>query len=224
MNFFKTKFRQTKKLPDWIFAVAATLIKVLFKCLYRCEVNDRHNLCQDGRGAIGMAWHNRLLFFAPALPGPARKRTMAVVSPSRDGQYIADFLKYFDVGALRGSSRRQGANALLGAIHAIQEGKNIAFTPDGPRGPRYVLKPGPIVLASKTGAPIYPIGLNYSRYWSVKSWDAFQIPKPGAKITLDFGDPIYIPADLDADGIEHWRQIVEKAMNEINAVDLPLNS
>ena len=205
-----------KKLPDWIFAFAAALMKILFKCLYRYELVDKNNICQLGRGMIGMAWHNRLLFFAPALQGPAQKRTVAVVSASRDGQYVADFLKYFGIGALRGSSRRQGANALLGAISAIKEGKNIAFTPDGPRGPRYVLKPGPIMLASKTGAPIYPIGLNYSKYWSAKSWDALQIPKPGAKISLVIGDPIHVPADLDADGIEHWRQIVEKAMREIN--------
>ena len=218
MNFLKTKFRQTKKLPDWIFAVAAALIKVLFKCLYRFEISDKYDICQKGRGIIGMAWHNRLLFFAPALPGPARERTMAVVSPSRDGQYVADFLKYFGVGALRGSSKRQGANALLAAIHAINDGKNIAFTPDGPRGPRYVLKPGPIMLASKTGAPIYPIGLNYSKYWSARSWDALQIPKPGARITLVVGDPIHVPADLDADGIEKWRKIVENAMNEVNSV------
>ena len=216
MSFFKTKFRQMKKLPDWIFAFAAALMKILFKCLYRYELVDKNNICQLGRGMIGMAWHNRLLFFAPALQGPAQKRTVAVVSASRDGQYVADFLKYFGIGALRGSSRRQGANALLGAISAIKEGKNIAFTPDGPRGPRYVLKPGPIMLASKTGAPIYPIGLNYSKYWSAKSWDALQIPKPGAKISLVIGDPIHVPADLDADGIEHWRQIVEKAMREIN--------
>ena len=216
MNFFKTKFRQTKKLPNWIFVFAAALIKFLFKSFYRVELVDPKNLCNSASGAIALAWHNRLLFFAPALPGEARNRTVAVISASRDGQYVADFLQYFNVGALRGSSRRQGANALLGAIHAIKEGKNVAFTPDGPRGPIYVLKPGPVVLASKTGAPIYPLGLNYSKYWSAKSWDAFQIPKPGAKISLVIGEPIYVPADLDADGIEHWRQIVEKAMNEIN--------
>ena len=216
MPSLKQKFRKMKKLPHWLFAIPAALIKILFKCCYRFELIDKNNVANTARGMIGLAWHNRLLFFAPALPRASRKHTVAVVSASRDGQYIADFLSYFRVGALRGSSSRRGANALLGAIHAIQENKNVAFTPDGPRGPIYKLKPGPVILASKTGAPIYPIAINASRYWSVKSWDAFQIPKPGAKLTLIIGDPIHVPADLDEAGLEKWRQIVENAMNEIN--------
>lgn len=216
MNFFKHQFRQTKKLPDFIFAIAALLIKTMFKCLYRFEIIDKTNIIDTGRGVIGLAWHNRLLYFAPALPRKIRKHTLAVVSASRDGQYVSDFVKFFAVGTLRGSTRRKGANALLGAIHAIQDNKNVVFTPDGPRGPRYVLKPGPIMLASKTGAPIYPIALNYSKYWSAKSWDAFQIPKPFSKITLIIGDPIQVPPNLDAEGIEKWRLTVEQAMNAIN--------
>ena len=216
MPGLKYKFRKMKKLPDWLFAFPAALIKILFKCCYRFEIIDKHDVANTARGMIGLAWHNRLLFFAPALPRASRKHTVAVVSASRDGQYISDFLRYFGVGALRGSSSRRGANALLGAIHAIQENKNVAFTPDGPRGPKYKLKPGPVILASKTGAPIHPIAINASSYWSVKSWDAFQIPKPGAKLTLIIGDPIYVPANLDEAGLEKWRQIVENAMNEIN--------
>ena len=140
---------------------------------------------------------------------------MAVVSASRDGQYVADFIKQFGIGSLRGSSSRRGANALLGAIHAINEKKNVAFTPDGPRGPRYVLKPGPVILASKTGAPILPVSINASRYWEIKSWDGFQIPKPGAKITMIIGETIKVPADLDAEGIEKWRKTVEDALNAV---------
>ena len=216
MKFLKKKFRQKKKLPTWLFAFPALLIKSMFKCLYRFELIDKHNVAKTARGVIGLAWHNRLLYFAPALPRSVRKHTMAVVSASRDGQYVSDFISFFGIGALRGSSSKKGANALLGAIHAINECKNVVFTPDGPRGPRYVLKPGPVMLASKTGVPIYPIAINSSKYWSVKSWDAFQIPCPGAKITLIIGDPIHVPSDLDADGIEKWRQITEQAMNSLN--------
>ena len=72
------------------------------------------------------------------------------------------------------------------------------------------------MLASKTGAPVVPLAINASRYWSVKSWDGFQIPKPFAKLTMIIGDPIMVPADLDADGIEKWRKIIEESMNNIN--------
>lgn len=216
MGVLKRKFRSVKKLPDWIFILPALLMKFIFKCFFRFELIDKNGSVERARGYIGMAWHNRLLFFAPAFPRRIRKRSVAVVSASRDGQYVSDFIKCFGIGSLRGSSSKKGVNALLGAIHAIKEGKNVVFTPDGPRGPRYVLKPGPVMLASKTGAPVVPLAINASRYWSVKSWDGFQIPKPFAKLTMIIGDPIMVPADLDADGIEKWRKIIEESMNNIN--------
>lgn len=216
MGVLKKKFRSVKKLPDWIFVLPALLMKLIFKCFFRFELIDKNGSVERARGYIGMAWHNRLLFFAPAFPRRIRKRSVAVVSASRDGQYVSDFIKCFGIGSLRGSSSKKGVNALLGAIHAIKEGKNVVFTPDGPRGPRYVLKPGPVMLASKTGAPVVPLAINASRYWSVKSWDGFQIPKPFAKLTMIIGDPIMVPPDLDADGIEKWRKIIEESMNNIN--------
>ena len=216
MGAIKNKFRSIKKLPDWVFVFPALLIKFIFKCFFRFELIDKNNIISDVRGVIGLAWHNRLLFFAVAFPKHIRVRCAAVVSASRDGQYVSDFIKCFGIGSLRGSSSKKGANALLGAMHAIQDGKNVVFTPDGPRGPRYVLKPGPIMLASKTGAPLIPIAINASRYWSVRSWDAFQIPKPFAKLTMVIGDPVYVPAGLDSDGIEEWRKITEERMNAIN--------
>lgn len=215
MSSLKQKFRNIKKLPGWIYFFPALLIKLTFKCLYRFELVDKYDSVNKARGVIGLAWHNRLLFFGTAVPRQTRKHTMAVISASRDGQYLADLLKYLGIGALRGSSSKKGANALLGAIHAIEDKKNVVFTPDGPRGPRYVLKPGPIMLASRTGAPILPVSLNASRYWACKSWDGFQIPKPGAKLTMILGEFINIPPDLDAEGIEKWRKIVEDKLNEL---------
>ena len=215
MSTLKKKFRDIKKFPDWIYFLPALLMKVIFRCLYRFELIDVHDAVNNARGCIGITWHNRLMFFAASVPKAIRKRTMAVVSASRDGQYVADFIKQFGIGSLRGSSSKRGANALLGAIHAISEQKNVAFTPDGPRGPRYVLKPGPVILASKTGAPVLPVSINASRYWEIKSWDGFQIPKPGAKITMIIGEQIKVPADLDAEGIETWRKTVEDALNKI---------
>lgn len=216
MGVIKKKFRSVKKLPDWVFVFPALLMKFIFKCFLRFELIDKDNIVENAHGAIGLAWHNRLLFFAAAFPKRIRVRCSAVVSASRDGQYVSDFIKCFGIGSLRGSSSKKGANALLGAIHAIQDGRNVIFTPDGPRGPRYVLKPGPVLLASKTGAPVIPLAINASRYWSVRSWDAFQIPKPFAKLTMVIGEPIHVPADLDSDGIEKWRKIIEDKMNAIN--------
>lgn len=216
MGIFKKKFRDIKKFPDWIYWFPAMLMRLWFRIMYKVERIDTANMSELAEGMIGLAWHNRLLFFPVAFKKRMRQRCAAVVSASRDGQYVADFIKQFGISSLRGSSSRKGANALLGAIHAIEAKKNVVFTPDGPRGPRYTLKPGPVMLASKTGAKVIPVAINASKYWECKGWDGFQIPKPGAKITVIIGEPIAVPPGLDSDGIEEWRCRLENVMRELN--------
>lgn len=215
MGYFKQKFRSIKKFPSWVYWFPAQIHKVVFHLFYRLEIIDPRDFCNKNGRVIGLTWHNRLLFFPAAFPKHTLKRTVAVISASRDGQYIADFAAQYGLESVRGSSSRGGASAQLGAFQAIKEGKNVVFTPDGPRGPRYVIKKGPIQLASKTGSKIVPVVLNASACWSLRSWDGFQIPKPFSKLTLVLGDPIDIPENLDADGIEHYRQLVEQALRDI---------
>ena len=100
----------------------------------------------------------------------------------------------------------------------------VSFTPDGPRGPRYHMSKGPIHLASMHQVPIVPVTVNASRYWECKSWDRFQIPKPFSTLTVVLGEPISIPADLDAEGLEKYRKIVEDTLNKVSGVrveDIP---
>ena len=215
MNTLKKKIRQVKKLPTWLFCFPAVLMKIIFRLFYRFKLVDPHNLCQNPRQIIGITWHNRLMFICPAFPKKIMRNTSAVISASRDGQYLADFLSFFGANALRGSSSRKGANALLGAIHAIESGRNVVFTPDGPRGPKYQIKNGPIATAAKTGAVIVPFVLNSSRCWKLKSWDEFQIPKPFSTLTMIIGDPISIPADADAETLEKYRKAAEDALLSI---------
>ena len=96
-----------------------------------------------------------------------------------------------------------------------KEGKNVCFTPDGPRGPKYQMKLGPVHLASLTGARILPLSINFSSCWELKSWDNFQIPKPFSKITLIMGDTIPIPPNLDAKQLEEQRQKVQDILMSI---------
>ena len=215
MGSLKHKFRQIKKLPVWIYWFPATLMKLSFKLLYRFELVDPYNLTKDPQKLVCITWHNRLLFICMAFPKHAMHNTSAVISASRDGQYLADFMKFFGVEALRGSSSRKGANAMLGAIHQIESGRNVVFTPDGPRGPKYQIKNGPVAVASKTGALLVPFVLNSSRCWKLKSWDEFQIPKPFSKLTMVVGKPIAVPPDLDAEGLEKYRLLAEDALKEI---------
>ncbi len=215
----KHAFRQKKKLPDWVFAPLALSLKFL-KAIMRTETIDP-NGCMNPETYpyITVTWHNRLLFFPAMFPKRARKRTTALISASRDGQYVADLVKQFGIESARGSSSRKGAMAFGESLEHLKRERNVSVTPDGPRGPKYVMSLGPIALAAKTGTPILPVAVNYSSYWQLGSWDNFQIPKPWAKISLVLGDPIAIPKGLSKEEMEPWREKVEQALNKISLVN-----
>ena len=217
MKSIKKRFRRIQKLPTWFFFFPSFILKCVCAIFFRRKISDPHNLIETAAGCVTVTWHNRLLFFPAVFPQKARIRTVAVVSASRDGQYVSDLISFFGIKAMRGSSKKGGANALLGATRALQDGFNVSFTPDGPRGPKYTMSRGPIYLASAHTTRIIPISINASRYWSIKSWDNFQIPKPFSTLTLVIGTPIEIPANLDAGGIEEWRLKVQNALMEITA-------
>lgn len=132
-------------------------------------------------------WHNRLFVmpgmfqrFFPGRPGAA------LTSASKDGEILAAFVSRFGIRPIRGSSSRGGGRALVEMKRAIADGFVMALTPDGPRGPRYHLNPGIVKLAQITGGFILPVHVTYSRFWQLKSWDGFMIPKPFARIDIIF--------------------------------------
>ena len=219
----KKHFREIKKFPDWIYWLPARLM-MLWRAFLPVTIVDPNGLLEEYRHApkrvcIINIWHNRLLMLPPIFELPLRKRTVAVISASRDGQYIADFAAQFGVKSVRGSSTRQGVRVLHDAIKTIKGGCMVIFTPDGPRGPRYHMSKGPIHIASKLGIPVVALGINYTAYWSVKSWDGFRIPKPWAKLTLIIGKELHIPSDLTADELEYWRKEAEDELNRASLVE-----
>jgi lysophospholipid acyltransferase (LPLAT)-like uncharacterized protein len=210
------KIKKVKKLPGWLNFLAGLLIKLLIHSLYRIKLVDPNDCIHTKENFVLVIWHNRLIFMPAVFPAIARKRTKAVISASRDGQYIADIVRQFGVQVLRGSSSRKAASVQLNAIKAINDNWHVCFTPDGPRGPKYNMHRGPIHLASLTKHRITPMMINASRYWQLKSWDNFQIPKPFSKLEVVFGDPIAIPPDLeDKKDLEAWRKKVENKLMEI---------
>ena len=220
MNALKKKFRDIKKFPDWIFVPIVLLFRG-YKYLMRRKIIDRVGCMEKQEPpAIALVWHNRLMFFPLMFPKRLRKHTSAVISASRDGQYVTDLVRWMGVESIRGSSSRKAFNAVSGAIHALESKRYVAFTPDGPRGPRYHMSSGPIYLGSKLQILVHPIAINYSSYWELKSWDGFQIPKPFAKVTMIVGEGIHIPPDLSDEEIEKWRVKVENKLKEISGVPL----
>jgi lysophospholipid acyltransferase (LPLAT)-like uncharacterized protein len=125
-----------------------------------------------------------------------RSRGIAVMtSRSFDGEYIARIIERFGFVAVRGSSSRGGPTALLGMNRALADGRIAAFTIDGPRGPRFMAKPGPVMLARMSGAPILCFYLAVDRPWILHSWDAMMIPRPFSKVHVRWTKLIHVPPD-----------------------------
>ncbi len=160
----------------------------------RIEHEERWRPLHDsGRPHVFLLWHEVLL---PLLWHHRGQDIAIVVSENRDGQYLADFARTLGYRAVRGSSSRGGARALLGAVRELRSGRAVAFTPDGPRGPRRELKAGVVAAAQRGGGIIVPIHARADREWRLDSWDRFLIPKPAARVTVTYGRPFEVaPGD-----------------------------
>ena len=158
---------------------------------------------------IYATWHGRLLLL-PYLYG--HRGAHVLTSRSRDGELVTRWIRRFGLDPVRGSSSRGGADALRVLARALRAGREVVVVPDGPRGPREVLKPGVIALARLSGTPIVPMAVGASREWRLRSWDEFQIPRPFARCVVRFGEPIHVSRAADRSGEEAARKDVEAAL------------
>jgi lysophospholipid acyltransferase (LPLAT)-like uncharacterized protein len=178
----------------------------------RREEKSVEPLLTAGAPLIYVVWHARLLL----LPYLYRRRGLrALVSRSEDGAMVADFVRRFGFVTVRGSSSRGGAEGLRSLTRAVRKGHSVVVVPDGPRGPREVLKPGVVWLARLTGAHVVPAALGASSEWRARSWDEFRIPKPFSRCVVRFGEPILVPRDIDGAGEESARKEIEAALSAV---------
>ncbi|MEO8649755.1 MAG: lysophospholipid acyltransferase family protein [Acidobacteriota bacterium] len=166
----------------------------------------------SGKAPIYALWHDRIFGGTYFL----RDRGIVVMtSQSLDGEYIARFLIRFGFGAVRGSSTRGAVGALVEMIRAARNSVPTAFTVDGPRGPRYEAKMGPVMLAKKTGFPILPFSVECEKYWTVNSWDQLQIPKPFSRACFMVGDPIFVPPYSDETMLSSNQKALQSSLDEL---------
>ncbi len=217
LSEFTFKERVTIRAADVAFYLAIRLIGPTLRIEAENEEKYRE-IIESGHQPIIALWHDRIFAGVWYL----RDRGLAVLtSKSKDGEYIARFLTRFGFGAIRGSSSRGGVRGLVEMIRLMREGVPMAFTVDGPRGPRYVAKSGPAMLAKKTGNPILPFVIECSSYWTINSWDKLQIPRPFAQAKVIYGEPIFVTGRGDGEAkqlelqtalddlngrAEHWRE------------------
>jgi len=156
----------------------------------------------SGRQPVMAFWHGRIL---PATFYFRRRGIVVITSEHFDGEWIARIIERFGYGTARGSTTRGGRKAMLQLVRAMKAGRPAGFTVDGPRGPARVAQPGAVWLASATGNPLLPFHLEASSFWSVRSWDRTQIPKPFATVALVVDEPMEVVPDATDEQIETSR-------------------
>jgi hypothetical protein len=145
-----------------------------------------------------------------------RRRAIAVmVSRSFDGEYIARTIEKFGFSAVRGSSSRGGATALLGLRKYLDRDCSVAFTIDGPRGPKYVAKPGPVLLARESGQPMAAFYVALDKAWTLKTWDALMIPKPFSKALVRASVKIRVPPSAGDPEMAHFHAQLQTALERV---------
>jgi hypothetical protein len=159
---------------------------------------------------IYVFWHRCIV---PATYWFRHKNIAVMTSSSFDGEYIARIIEKFGYRAVRGSSRRGGVRALLGMHTEIEQGRSVAFTIDGPRGPRYVAKPGPVLLARNVKAPILAFYCAVERAWVLNSWDRFMIAKPFSRVALRISRAVNVPANADTAALETFHAEMQAALD-----------
>jgi lysophospholipid acyltransferase (LPLAT)-like uncharacterized protein len=163
----------------------------------------------NGRRPIMAFWHGRVL---TATYYFRHRGIVVMISENFDGEWIARIIERFGYGTSRGSTSRGGQRALLQLKREMADGRPAGFAVDGPRGPARRVQPGVVWLAKLTGNPVVPFHMEASKYWSLKSWDRTQIPKPFSTVALVVGEPIDVPADADENLLEAKRLEVESAL------------
>ncbi len=195
-------------------ALASWLIRCWFATC-RCREHGceyREQALADGKPVIAVFWHYSLVYILYHLRTyPAA----ALVSASRDGDYIARLAGHFGFTTVRGSRNRRGLRALKELMERLTAGEHVALVADGSQGPPLQAQGGPVMLSAKTGSSILPIVWSASRNHSFRSWDRTAVPNLFSQVDVFYGEPLVVPDGCDAAGIEHYRQRLEEVLLDL---------
>ena len=203
-------------------AAAAHSVTRLFDSTWRLELEDASDTLPaiGNRQVIFSLWHNRLLLAPPSyrkffLARQPHRRLAALVSASKDGAILARVMEHHGIQPVQGSSSRRGAQALRELTSWAKRGYDFAITPDGPRGPRYEVQPGAVMLAQITGLPIVPASATVEWKKEFSSWDAFKLPLPFSRCQIRIGEMVRVPRGANEIEREAARRTLQERMDAL---------
>jgi lysophospholipid acyltransferase (LPLAT)-like uncharacterized protein len=164
--------------------VVPLIIYVIMRFIWYTTSKKFHFITDIGEEQhVCVCWHNELLMSPQAYRKIHKTQpASAIISSHFDGSLIASTLNMLKIRPLRGSSKKGARQVLLQAFKSIKSGEEVLITPDGPRGPRHSMSDGAIGIALKSKLPIFVMNYKAEKYWEMKSWDRFVIPKPFTKV------------------------------------------
>lgn len=191
----------------------------LVGCTWRFGESGEHHVEEARRYSpclIFAFWHGRML---PLSYGYRNRSIHVLASEHQDGELMGQTIRRLGFGHVRGSSTRGGARAIRELVSKLREGFDLGVTVDGPKGPRFTVKPGPLEISKLSGSPVVPVATSSRSHWVFSSWDAFEFPKPFTTVRVRFGTPVLVPGDADASVIEAKRVELERTLREITELN-----
>jgi lysophospholipid acyltransferase (LPLAT)-like uncharacterized protein len=228
----KPQFRFRQKLAlsliTWIGVFVIRLLGPTLRFAVSYEQGSPAGL--EAHPVIYSFWHNCMI---PATYLWRNLHIYVLSSDSFDGEYTGRIIRKFGFLKIHGSASRGAVRGILGMRREVQQGSTVAFTIDGPRGPRYVVKPGPVLLARATGVPMASFHIALEKAWILNTWDRLMIPKPFSRALMRVSRQIFVPPDandrqreqLQAElqaALDRVRQFAEEHVEEVGSRELPL--
>lgn len=189
--------RKKERRIRWAARIGPIMVRTLART-WRIVAINQHGFQERrraGQPVIFAFWHSQML---PLLWQHRDEGVAVLISQHSDGEIIARICEALGYRTVRGSTSRGGARALVVIDRQLEQGIDVAITPDGPRGPALSIAPGVVYVAQRADVPIVPIHVRASRAWHLRTWDRFMIPKPFARITIRYGNLHRVPS-VDTD-------------------------
>jgi lysophospholipid acyltransferase (LPLAT)-like uncharacterized protein len=207
---FTLKQKILLNLITWAGVAAIRLIAPTLKVAVSFEEGAPSSL--NTRPMVLAFWHNCVF---PAIYLWRNLGIRVMSSDSFDGEYTGRIIRKFGFVKIRGSSSRGAVRALLGMRRDLEQGHTVAFTIDGPKGPKYVAKPGPVLLAKATGAPMVAFHIALNNPWILKTWDGCMIPKPFSRTVLRVSRQISVPSDSNDRQMEAFHAQLQNSLDRV---------
>ena len=208
------KFTLIERIQLWLITWAGFLVVRLIGPTLRFSVSweDGAPASLEERPLIYSFWHSCMI---PAMYLWRNLQVRVMSSDSFDGEYTGRIMRKFGFVKVRGSSSRGAVRALLSMRRELEQGWKVAFTIDGPRGPRYVVKPGPVSLARSTAIPMVVFHIAVDRAWVLNTWDRLMIPKPFSRALMRVSRKISVPRKIDDSEADRYQADLQAALDRV---------